>query len=124
MNFEERKNVPQNARISAAQEVRAKRKKFRGNARKQEIRRLQACSVQQDRWPFVSVQSAQIHLFWFRILVFLQFSSFCLYIYVLPAEIGSQIRPKQAVRQFAPSLTKKKATNLKRKSPARFSLDQ
>ena len=38
--------------------------------------------------------------------------------------MGSQIRPKQAVRQFAPSLTKKKATNLKRKNPTRFSLDQ
>ena len=49
---------------------------------------------------------------------------FCLYIYVLPAEMGSQIRPKQAARQFAPSLTKKKATNLKRKNPTRFSLDQ
>ena len=46
----------------------------------------------------MSVQSAQIDLFWFRILVFLQCSVFCLYIYVLPAEIGSQIRPKQAVR--------------------------
>ena len=50
--------------------------------------------------------------------------SFCLHIYVLPAEMGIQIRPKQAVRQFAPSLTKKKATNLKRKNPTRFSLDQ
>ena len=38
--------------------------------------------------------------------------------------MGSQIRPKQAVRQFAPSLTKKKATNLKRKNPTHFSLDQ
>ena len=38
--------------------------------------------------------------------------------------MGSQIRPKQAVRQFAPSLTKKKATNLKRKNPTRFSLYQ
>ena len=46
------------------------------------------------------------------------------YIYVLPAEMGSQILPKQAVRQFAPSLTKKKATNVKRKNPTRFSLDQ
>ena len=50
--------------------------------------------------------------------------SFCLYICVLPAEMGSQIRHKQAGRQFAPSLTKKKATNLKRKNPTRFSLDQ
>ena len=33
MNFEERKNVPQNARISAAQEFRAKRKDFGQNAR-------------------------------------------------------------------------------------------
>ena len=49
---------------------------------------------------------------------------FCLYVYVLPAEIESQIRPKQAVRRVAPSLTKKKATNLKRKSPTRFSLNQ
>ena len=48
--------------------------------------------------PFINVQSAQIDLFWFRILVFLQCSVFCLYIYVLPAEMGSQIRPKQAVR--------------------------
>ena len=45
-----------------------------------------------------SVQSAQIDLFWLRILVFLQCSVFCLYIYVLPAEMGSQIRPKEAVR--------------------------
>ena len=44
------------------------------------------------------MQSAQIDLFWFRILVFLQCSVFRLYIYVLPAEMGSQIRPKQAVR--------------------------
>ena len=68
--------------------------------------------------------SAQIGWFCFRILVFLQCSVFCLYIYVLPAGMGSQIRPKQTVRQFAPSLTKKKATNLKRKNPTRFSLDQ
>ena len=46
----------------------------------------------------MSVQSAQIDLFWFRILVFLQCSVFCLYIYVLPAEMGSQIRSQQAVR--------------------------
>ena len=72
----------------------------------------------------MSVQSAQIDLFWFRILVFLQCSVFCLYIYVLPAEMGSQIHPKQAARQFALTLTKKKATNLGRKNPTRFSLDQ
>ena len=30
MNFEERKNVPQNARISAVQEFRAKRKNSQG----------------------------------------------------------------------------------------------
>ena len=70
------------------------------------------------------MQSAQIDLFWFRILVFLQCSVVCLYIHLLPAEMGSQIRSKQAVRQFAPSMTKKKTTNLKRKNPTRFSLDQ
>ena len=51
-----------------------------------------------DHWPSINVQSAQIDLFWFRILAFLQCSIFCLYIYVLPAEMGSQICPKQAVR--------------------------
>ena len=44
------------------------------------------------------MHSAQIDLFWFRIRVFLKYSVFCLHIYVLPAEMGSQIRHKQAVR--------------------------
>ena len=52
MNFEERKNVPQNAKISAAQEFRTKRKdfsrkrkKFRGNARRKKARNPTATCI-------------------------------------------------------------------------------
>ena len=65
----------------------------------------------------MSVQSAQIDLFWFRILVFLQCSVVCLYIYVLPAEIGIQICPKQTVlAKFDEAESEAEKPNLIRKS--------
>ena len=67
------------------------------------------------------MQSAQIDLFWFRILVFLQYSVFAstFMFYQLKWEVKSV-----PSRQFTPSLTENKPTNLKRKNPTRFSLDQ